>query len=737
MTPLNRSFDTHARLQPIALAIALLSMALATVPAVAQESAPSTQEPPPAKVDEPATTLPTVSVKAKPESATGPVPGYVAKRSATATKTDTPLIETPQSISVITANRIDAIGATTLREAMGYTPGVNISPWGSDPRYDNWIFLRGFDAYKPGFNLDGLPLRNNDTWGVFQTDNYGAERVEVLRGPASVLYGQGGPGGTVNVVSKRPSADAQREIRLQVSDPERRQVAGDFSGPLSEDGNVLYRLTGLLREGETNGGFTPDDRLYLAPALTWNISPDTTLTVLPHLLRFNTGTPSAVPEVGSLLPSPSGSIPRSIFTGEPGFDRFEQEQWALGYQLEHRLNDDWTLRQNLRYAHLDLDYRQVWPGAFVTGSTSVISRMVYTSREDVGSFTVDNQAQTRFNTGRSQHTLLLGLDHQRTNFDVVASFAAGAPNLDLFAPVYGTGSIPATTPFNDSDVVLKQTGLYVQDQIKFGNRWSATLGSRYDSASTDTVDRANGGLQSSQTDHEVSNRAGLVYLHPNGWAPYAGYSESFSPSSSIDPDTGKPFAPETGRQFEVGVRYQPPNRNDSHTLAVFDLRRRNYLTTDTSVTPRRQRQTGEIQVRGLELESSLRPLPQANITASYTWTPRAEVTSSSNPAELGKQLNPVPRHQAGLWGDYRFAGGIKAGLGLRYSGSHRGYGETASVPLPSYTLADALVETDAGAWNLALNVRNLADKVYLTSCSSGACYFGDERRVTATATYRW
>jgi len=733
MTPVTQSPDTSTRLQSLALATALLSTMLAPVCAAAQEPTPSTQEPPPANANEPATTLPTVSVKAKPEAAAGPVQGYMAKRSGTATKTDTPIIETPQSISVITADRIDAIGAATLRDAMGYTPGVNISPWGSDPRYDNWIFLRGFDAYKPGFNLDGLPLRNNDTWGVFQTDNYGAERVEVLRGPASVLYGQGGPGGTVNVMSKRPSADVQREIRLQVLDPQRRQGAGDFTGPLSEDGNVLFRMTGLLREGENNRGGLPDDRVYLAPALTWNFSPDTTLTVLPHWLHFSTGTTSGVPEAGSLLPNPNGPIPLDVFTGEPGFDRFEQEQWAFGYQLEHRLNPDWTLRHSARYAKLDVDYQTLTAGSFVPDSTRVVNRNVFTSREDVSSFVTDNQAQTRFNSGTSQHTLLLGLDHQRTRFDVLARWGAG-PTLDIYAPVYGAAVTLPDPPFIDGNVLLQQTGLYVQDQIKFAGRWSATLGARYDSASTDSVDRLSGGAQTRQTDHATTSRAGLVYLHPDGWAPYAGYSESFSPSTSLDPATGKPFKPETSCQYEAGVRYQPPNRSDTHTIAVFDLRRRNYVTFDASFVPG---QTGEIQVRGLELESSLRPRPHVNLSASYAFTPRAIVTTSSNAAEVGRQLNQVPRHQASLWGDYRFAHGLKAGLGLRYTGSHRGYGETASVPLPDYTLVDALLSDDIASWSLALNVRNLADKVHLTNCSSGTCYFGDARRVAATATYRW
>jgi iron complex outermembrane receptor protein len=769
MNPLNRSLDNLTagprRLPPAAaLQLALLGAAFAAASAGAQEPAPpagsapppATQEPvkeEPAKPAVPVTsTLPTVSVKGRvEESATGPVQGYVAKRSATATKTDTPLIETPQSISVITADRVEAIGATTLRDAMGYTPGINIAPWGTDARYDNWIFMRGFDAYKPGFNLDGLPLRNAETWGLFQTENYGSERIEVLRGPASVLYGQGGPGGTVNVVSKRPQAEAQREVRLQVSDPERHQVMGDFTGPLSEDGSVLYRVTALVREGKSNQDFLPDDRLFIAPSLTWTVSPDTTVTFLSHVLHYNTGTPGGLPEVGTLLPNPNGQLSSKVFPGEPGFDHFDHEQQAVGYLLEHRANADWTLRQNLRYARLKLDYQHITSSAFVADDDDdvdaddlrVVSRNVFASREEVSSISLDNQAQTQFVSGSTRHTLLVGLDHQRSQFDVAAGFGfRSGPTLDLYNPVYGASVTRPDPTFINTDLTLKQTGLYVQDQIKFGERWSATLGTRYDSATTDGINRLPNGAPVQRTDREMSNRAGLVYLNPNGWAPYVSYSESFSPSTTLDTATGRPFSPETGRQYEAGARYQPLDSTDSYSVAVFDLVRRDYLTSDAITFE--SRQTGEIKVQGVELEASLRPRSDVNVIASYTFTPKADVTASSTPEEIGKQLNPVPRHQASVWGDYRFAPGTKAGLGLRYVGSHRGVNETAgifsigaSVPLPSYTLVDALVSHDIGLWNLALNVRNLADKEYLTTCSFGTCYFGDERRTTVTATYRW
>jgi iron complex outermembrane receptor protein len=750
MNPLNRSLDNliaRPARTPLAAALQLAMLGAAFAAASAGAQVPPAGSPPsataepakeePAKPAAPVTsTLPTVSVKGRAEeSATGPVQGYVAKRSATATKTDTPLIETPQSISVITADRVEAIGASTLREAMGYTPGINISPWGTDSRYDNWIHLRGFDAYKPGFNLDGLPLRNADTWGVYQTDNYGAERIEVLRGPASVLYGQGSPGGTVNVVSKRPQAEAQREIRLQVSDPQRVQLMSDFTGPAVDDASVLYRVTTLVRDGKTFDGLVPDERVYIAPAVTLNLSPDTTFTVLSHLLSFNTSTHGGAPMEGTLLPNPNGPISPDVYPGEPGSDRFDHQQWMAGYQLEHRFSGDMTLRHAARYGEVTLDYQQVsWSGTFSEDldGMRLADRNVFASRENNTTFVTDTHLQVAIGQGQVRHTLLAGLDHQRSRFDVLA-FWGGAPALDLYAPVYGADIVLPGAPFMNSDIVMEQTGLYLQDQMRIGERLSVTLGARYDNATTNASDRSSGASLDVK-DNEVTSRAGLVYQLEGGWAPYLGYSESFSPSTSLNSATGKPFEPETGRQYEAGLRWQPDDVPASVSVAVFDLVRRNYVTNDVNFVAF---QTGEVQVRGLEVEAALQPRSGMNVVAAYTLTPRAIVTESINPAEVGKQLNPVPRHAAAVWADYRFAQGFKAGLGLRYSGSHRGTGESAPVPLPSYTVVDALLARDIGDWNVALNVRNLADKVYLTNCSGTSCYFGDDRRATVTATYRW
>jgi iron complex outermembrane receptor protein len=696
------------------------------------------------------TTLPEVKVSAdkNKETGTGPVQGYVAKRSAAATKTDTPLNEVPQSLSVVTAERIASMDASTIREALGYTPGVMAGVWGTDSRYD-WLSLRGFDAYSPGFYVDGLLMRNIGTWGVWQTDNYGAERIEILRGPASVLYGQGSPGGMVNIVTKRPQAETLRELQLQIGDHARRQVAGDFTGPIDSEGKWLYRVTGLVRDAEVAemGDGLPNDRVYFAPSLTWRPSTDTTLTLQSHVQRVRTvASYRGLPQEGTVLPNPNGPIPTDVYPGEPSFGHWNQDQWMVGWQLEHRVNDTWTLRQNARHAELDLDYRQLWVApwlGFVTVNASDPSdpanfrrmqRVVFGSVEKARTTTIDNQVLTTLRLGGTRHTLLFGLDLERTSFDQVTRWGGSAAPVDLYAPVYGNADIVVPDPYFDGVSTVTQTGLYVQDQIKWAERWVATIGGRWDHATID-VDSRLGGSKTEQTDRKFSGRAGVVYLAPHGLSPYLSYAESFTPQTTIDLSTGKPFSPETGRQWEAGLRWQPSGSRSQLSAAVFDLRRQNYVTTDSAFIPH---QAGEVASRGLELEALFEPLPRLNLHAAYTWLPKVEVTKSSNPAEIGKQLQAVPEHQASAWADYRFASGFKAGAGFRHVGSTRGYQEASLAPVPAYTLIDAMVGYLVGPWDLALNARNLTDKVtYGANCNVSACQYNGPRKVTATATYRW
>ena len=710
------------RLSPLLAAIALLPVAQA------QEAAPST--------------LPEVRVKssADTETATGPALGYSAKRSATGSKTDTALVETPQSVSVLTRERIEAQGADTVVDALGYTAGVTAGVYGQDSRYD-WINLRGFDLYSPGFYVDGLQTRNNGSWASFRSNPYGLERIEVLRGPSSVLFGQGSPGGLLNLVSKRPTAEPQRELRLQLGSHERRELAGDVSGPLNEDGSLLYRLTALARDSGTQVDHADDDRVFLAPALSWKLSPDTQLTLLSQFERIRSAATSGfLPREGTLVAGPNGRIPVSRFVGEPGYDHFDQDQWAFGYALEHRAGATWTLRQNARVSRVDLDYRQLYGAGLDPADPErrTLQRFAFGSDETIEALTIDTQAEARFTTGALAHTLLIGLDHQRNDFDQFSVFGL-APSLDVYAPVYGQ-PVADGAPFANARTRLEQTGLYVQDQARLGERWVFVLGGRHDRARSRSHDRL-GDTRSRQSDSAFSGRAGVVYLMPSGVAPYLSYAESFSPSVGTDVDTGRAFEPETGRQVEAGVRWQPAGRELLLSAAVFDIRRQNYLSTEPGTFI--PRQTGEVASRGVEFEAVGRVAPGLSLTAAYIWLRDFDITASADPAEVGKRGINAAEHSASLWADYRFGAGALAGWGLaagaRYTGSQ--YGSTGEAPesrVPGYTLFDAALSYDTPAWRLALTARNLGDKRVVATCSAaGTCFYGAARSVHATLTHRW
>ncbi|WP_369939025.1 TonB-dependent siderophore receptor [Xanthomonas medicagonis] len=706
------------RLAPLAAALAVLA----------------STGPRPAHAQADPTTLPTLLVSER----SAPV-----ARGNTATKTDTSLLETPQSLSVIDDARMQTQGALNLKDALSYTPGVIPTRYGTDSRYD-WISLRGFDAYAPGFYLDGMALRNNGNWGIWPIERYGAERIEVLRGPASVLYGQSGPGGLVNAISKRPTAAPLREVQLQFGDHQRRQLAGDLSGPLNADGTVLYRLTALARDAELPAGGMRDDRRFLAPALTWAPSDATRLTLLSQFGRTRAGVYLRMrPAVGSLVPTAIGTyLPSRLFESDPHYNRFDLDTAMVAALFEHRVNDNLSIRQNARYGRLKVDYRSVQGRGFVIADPAdpldpanfaKLRRTASDSRETVQALNLDNQVELRLHAGSVQHTLLAGLDYQRTRIDQVSHSGGTTTPLDIRHPVYGD-PVQMPAPWYDGIATLSQTGLYVQDQIRWRERWLLTVGARYDRAES-RVDNRLDGSRGSIVERKASKRAGLTYVAENGWAPYLSYSESFVPTAMRDPRSGRAFRAETGRQYEAGLRFQPDGGTQTYSAAVFDLRRRNYLTYDPDFIPR---QTGETLVRGLELETSLQPLPHLHVVGSYTYTPTVEVTASSNPRELGKPLSAVSRHAAALWADYRFDNGIRVGLGARYTGANRGDLDAARAEVPAFTVFDALLGYDLDRWNLALNVHNLGDRTYLSNCDAyDNCYYGEQRRVTATATYRW
>jgi iron complex outermembrane receptor protein len=680
------------------------------------------------------------------ETASSPVEGYVATRSATGTKTDTPLIETPQSISVVTADQIQAQGARTLAESLRYTPGVSAEIWGPDNRcYGTQI--RGFKEQSDSFFYkDSLQLRGTNFANFTCLDPYGAERIEVVRGPSSVLYGQGEPSGIINYVSKRPLDQPFHEVELGIGSYKQIEGRFDFSGPLDKAGTWLYRLTGLTSGGGTQVDFVDKDRVFIAPALTWRPNTDTTLTILGHYQHDKTGwTTQFLPAKGTVFPNPNGTIPSSRFIGEPAFDRFNPTHYSIGYMFEHRASDVWTFRQNARYAALDNPNQLVVYGLGLRDDRRTYDRLGDLGNSRLDTVAIDNQAQAQFRTGPFAHTLLIGLDYQWYKFaDFGQVFDVGP--IDIFNPVYGQRLRPGDV-YTDLHQTQMQTGIYIQDQIKI-DRWVLQLGGRRDWAMTDSDERVEG-TRTKRSDTAFTGRVGLLYLFDSGLAPYAAYSTSFLPVLGAALG-GAPFKPETGEQYEVGLKYQPPGVKALITVAAFDLTRQNVTTTDPN-NFLFQAQTGEITSRGIEVEAVASLASGWDLRAAYTYA-EPVITADLDATIVGKTPNGIPRHSAAVWADYTFRGGpldgFGAGVGVRYIGSNFGSdsnvaelrdGRVVPFKIPAVTLVDAAIHYDWRGFRFAVNAKNLFDEEYVATCYNveNNCFFGARRSVIGSIRYRW
>ena len=686
------------------------------------------------------------------ENARGPVAGYVAQRSATGSKTDAALTQIPQSISVISAQQMADQGVQSVTTALSYTPGVVGQYGDNDVRHD-WLTVRGFT---PARYLNGLRLPFGARgYAQPRIETFGLERVEVLKGPASVLYGQAAPGGVLNMVSKRPTGEATREIQLQYGSHDRKQIGLDIGGAVG-DGDVAYRIVGVVRDGDTAFDHVEERKHYLAPSLSLRPSDATTLTLLAEYQKIDSpggGGAPALPLNGTLNTNGYPRLPRDTFVGEPGYDHFKNEQWSVGYELEHELSDVWTLRQNLRYTEVDTDSQRVQ--AFCASAAacdpSALQRYAWAFPETSKLVTADNQAVARFETGSLRHTLLLGLDYSREKsaFEESQLTVLGG-TFNAYDPVYGT---PVSRPGAGMliDQKLSQVGVYAQDQIEI-DALTITASGRYDRADTDTLTQmvvAGTSTRTKQKDREFTGRLGATYAFDNGIHPYVSYSTSFQPAGGTDRN-GNTFDPTTGQQIEAGVKYQPDGSRSLLTLSLYQLTQQNVLTPDPVHTSFRV-QSGEVRVRGIELEGKFELTEQLSLIASYAYTD-SEITkdnpTGAGTSNRGNRLSFVPLHQASLWANYDFGGhltGFSAGGGVRYTGQTWG-NNANTTDVPGYTLTDLALRYDFGKQNrdlagleFALNVHNLFDKRYVSTClnTTTSCYWGEERKLTGTLSYRW
>ncbi len=700
--------------------------------------------------------LDTITVEGQAETATGPVNGYVPQRTGTGSKTNTPITAIPQAVSVIGRRELEDRNVQKVDEALRYTAGVTAQPFGPDPDTD-WVFIRGFQATQTGMYLDGL---SNYAFGFggFQIDPFMLERVEVLKGPASVLYGGGNPGGIVNMISKRPNGRNFGLVETGINNFGNAYTNIDI-GVSDKQGIWSTRLTGRISGGDQYTDVAKDFRGFILPQITYKPNGATSFTAYGYysaLDQIHVGG-GFLPYVGTVVNAPFGRIPRKAFLGEPEIDSQKRVQTMLGWEFKHEFDNGWTFSQNARYGHMrgsqlgPYGYGYSGPDApFGNGFQPLapdyqLYRIGFQERTQVNTFLLDNRLERTFRTGPVEHSLLLGADYKYFNIDQTQA-SGGATPISVTNPVYGA---PQGMPsvYLNQELDHHQFGLYLQDQLRFGDGWLVTLNGRYDYTKKKSVS-APGLLFSpsySKNEAAFSGRAGLAYEFANGLTPYVSAATFFNPVFDAVPNlTGgpaTPFQPEKGHQYEAGVKYKPGFMDALITASVFRLVKQNVVTpSPTALNPFASTQLGEVTSTGFELEAKANIDENWKVLASFTAFD-LKTTKDTRAAYIGKTPFIVPEVTASGWLDYTVTEGPLRGLGLgaglRYVGKSWADNEN-TLKVPAVTLVDAAIRYKIDDWSFAVNVTNLLDKVYVKSCQGySGCGYGDARTVTVSASYKW
>ncbi|MDQ0457077.1 iron complex outermembrane receptor protein [Rhizobium paknamense] len=692
------------------------------------------------------TTLPTIVVEGSGETATGPVKGYVATRTATGAKADVPLKEVPQSVSVVGGQEMSDRGVTNkVDEALRYTAGVYTQPFGADGD-TNWYYVRGFDATQTGTFLDGLNLWSYG-FGGFLIDPVALERVEVLKGPASVLYGGANPGGIINMVGKRPTDENALTTEAGINSDGNGYVSFDLNRVV-KDSDVSYRVIGKLAGGHKAADYASDFRGVIMPEISWSPDDGTKLNLYAYYsyLDQTSGTNGFLPYVGTVEKASFGRIDRDANYGEPDSDYSYSRQFMLGGEFSHELENGWTFSQTARYALVNRSENAPYTYGYydaATGSNYLnepssadaqLTRLGFNHHTEVHSFGLDNRLNGEVETGAIRHEIMLGLDYKWYQMDSVQASALDTP-ISATDPVYGTVQ-PANSVYLNQLLRQQQLGVYAQDQLHFGDGWIVTLNGRYDTVWTRSNDRTATNADYHSTDGAASGRAGLAYEFDNGVTPYASIATFFNPQ--IGTTLGDPLKPEEGEQYEAGVKYEPGFFPGMITASVFNIDKRNW--TVTNPTTFISEQIGKVRSRGFELEAKADIAEDWKATASFTYQD-LEILRHADTSLIGNTPYLTPNVLASAWLDYTVPTGRLEGLslggGIRYQGES--WADMANTKkVPDVVLFDAALRYTKNDWTAAINVNNVFDKTYVSGCQGLlVCGYGEGRTVTLKISKSW
>ncbi|CAB3821878.1 Metal-pseudopaline receptor CntO [Achromobacter mucicolens] len=641
-------------------------------------------------------------------------------------KSSVPLSKTPQSITVVPRAVLDAQQAQTLADALHNVPGVVANQFGRRGWDD--LIIRGQVASDSLF-LDGLRTAASNR---VAEQLFGVEQVEVLKGPASLLYGQVLPGGLVNMVSKRPRAETFAEAATTLGSHDFRQATLDMGTPLSDNGKAAFRVNALAMNSNDETDHVWFRNRFIAPSLSLDLGSRTDFTILTSYQERRYIRQQGLPIVGTVQSNPNGAIPRDRFTGEPGQDPYRGYQSRVGYALTHRFDNGWTVNQNARWQSFTLNGQLVANG-LLRADNRTLRRTATDQHWDGDTITLDTNAQRRFDTGFGTHDITVGVDYLRTRENSL-SYNCSVRDLDVYQPVYGSPINCPANPRTDSSTTVRAIGVYARDQIALGERWNAVFGLRHDTASTYSTDHLTQSREDS-SDNAITGSGALMYEIAPGVRPYISYATSFYPNSGTNVD-GNTFKPESGRQWEAGVKIDLDDGATSITVAAFDLERRNVLQADP-VNDGYSIAVGKQRTRGAELGWASDLGNGLSLMGGYAYLSAVVVDDGGQvPSTNNTRLNSVPRHSFNVTARYRMQGSL-AGWeltgGLRAEGSRYTYG----YDIPGYLVADAGVAYDAGRWRAALTMNNLFDKQYYAGGVRNAVALGNGRTTLVSLALRY
>ncbi|MEG5925305.1 TonB-dependent siderophore receptor [Enterobacter hormaechei] len=651
-----------------------------------------------------------------------------------ATKSAVAESKTPQVINTIAAKEIEQRHASSVNEILRYAPGVSTEVRGSTS-YMSEYKIRGFNVDQEFYN--GLQLPYNVTGNTkARIDPLLIESVDILKGPSSVLYGGGSPGGLVNIQSKKPQKEAKTELGFNTGNRNLKEGYLDSTGQIANS-DWNYRLLGKATESDEQAHTTRYENYLVAPSVTWQPDDKTRLTIDALAQNTPSLTPSDPMPLSYLR---SKYADRRDYAGDE-WSGFKQRQWMMGYSFEHEFDSGWGFNQKARYFDVDTHQRS----AYSTGTGSEVyqlNRFAYTTDEDLQSFNIDNQVTRTVALGDWQHHLLAGFDYQKLNSHFHYRYASSTPGIDMRNPDHSQIDNDALglETAQKNRLGYQQNGYYLQDQIAFGGL-NVLASLRFDDYRSVTTNYLQNGDKAWVSQDRLTKRLGALYAFENGLSPFISYSEGFAPVSPQGTLTAKDVKPTTSKQVEGGVKYLLAEYATTFTASVFNIRQKNVVTSDPGFL--NYRQTGEVESKGAELSAISRPTDNLTLIANYAYT---HAINTEDDKYQGKRPTQVPENAFNLWGDYTFDStplrGLTLGAGARYTGPMEispandagKLGGTTQYDLAASYRMGELAPSLEGL-TLKASAQNVTNKETLTCYDATNCWIGRDRTFQVGASY--